>query len=302
MLRGEDAQVAAVLRVLQALDADVLALQRIDWDADLRTISWLAERSGYPYVFAPQPNTGLPTGLDMNGDGQVGTPADAQGWGRFAGHGGMAILSRFPIQAPQSQDLSHILWRDLPFATLPRVDGAQFPSEQAQAKQRLSSVGHWIVPIALTPDLTLSVLTFHATPPVFDGPEDRNGLRNAEEIHVWRVMLNGVWGKPMKTPFVILGNANLDPEAGAGRREAITGLLTHPRVRDTTPIGANGSATVDWRDPDPGDLRVSYALPDSTLATIDSGVMWPESDGQMHKSLVTASRHRPVWLDIAAPP
>ena len=32
---------------------------------------------------------------------------------------------------------------------------------------------------------TVHFLVSHPTPPVFDGPEDRNGTRNADEIRFW---------------------------------------------------------------------------------------------------------------------
>ena len=32
----------------------------------------------------------------------------------------------------------------------------------------------------------MHVLVSHPTPPTFDGPEDRNGLRNADEIAFWK--------------------------------------------------------------------------------------------------------------------
>ena len=37
----------------------------------------------------------------------------------------------------------------------------------------------------------LTILAFAATAPVFDGPEDRNGLRNAAEIGLWPLLLDG---------------------------------------------------------------------------------------------------------------
>ena len=68
-------------------DLDGLALAAF---ADLLTAAGLA----LPHRIALRPNTGMATGLDMDGDGRFGTLDDAQGWGRFAGAGGMAMLSR----------------------------------------------------------------------------------------------------------------------------------------------------------------------------------------------------------------
>ena len=44
---------------------------------------------------------------------------DAFGWGKFPGHGGMAILSRLPIDAAAARSFRRLLWRDLPSPSLP---------------------------------------------------------------------------------------------------------------------------------------------------------------------------------------
>ncbi len=168
----------------------------------------------------------------------------------------------------------------------------------------------------------LHLLTFAATTPVFDGPEDRNGLRNHDEVVFWTHYLDGAlaWPPP-DGPVVVLGNANLDPVDGDGRRETIRGLLAHARLQDPEPRSAGGAAaagtqggvnlaqngppsmdTADWRDEDgPGNLRVSYALPDRRLQVTGSGVFWPAPEDPQH-GLITGEglpRHRLVWVDVA---
>nr|WP_256474118.1 endonuclease/exonuclease/phosphatase family protein [Lutimaribacter sp. EGI FJ00013] len=302
---GRDAQVNAVIALLKHLRPDILALQNVDHDAGFataRALQTALRKAGLPLVhlFAPAPNTGVPTGLDMNGDGRRGRADDAQGFGLFRGEGGMLLLSRFPVQTARAQDFSGLLWRDLPGARMPRVDGAPFPSAQAQAVQRLSSVGHWAVPVQ-TPGGPLWVLAFHATPPVFDGPEDRNGLRNADEIRFWHVYLDGVLGPAPAHRFILLGDANLDPARSEGRRAAIRALLDDPRLRALAPEGAQGTATVDWSDIGLGAMRVSYVLPSADLRVIDSGVFWPAPDDPMAQTAARASRHRALWADIQLP-
>jgi hypothetical protein len=105
---GEDPQVAAAVAVLVALDADVVLLTSVDYDRGLVALSLLADRlaaagAPYPHRFALRPNTGMQAGIDLDGDGRLGEPEDAIGWGRFAGQEGMAILSRLPIDdAPRA--------------------------------------------------------------------------------------------------------------------------------------------------------------------------------------------------------
>ena len=303
LLRGDD-QARAVAQVVAQVAPDVLVLQGVDYDADFLALKALREviaEAGqrYDHVFALPPNTGVPTGLDMDGDGWLGDGSDAQGFGRFRGADGMAVLSRWPVDVDGVADFSHVLWRDVPEAVLPEVDGAPFPSAEALAVQRLSSVGHWVVPIA-HPKGDVPLMTLAAGPPVFDGPEDRNGLRNADEIRFWQVFLDGGFGAPPEGGFVIAGNANLDPDAGEGRREAIAALINDPRLQD--PLRDAGP-TVDWTEPKPGDLRVSYVLPSSDWTVEGGGVFWPRAGAQGHELLafddVAASRHKLVWVDIS---
>ncbi|MEL6450256.1 MAG: endonuclease/exonuclease/phosphatase family protein [Pseudomonadota bacterium] len=297
LARGKDDQIAAVLAVIAYADADVLALQGIDYDLTGAALSRFAAAAGYAHWFALRPNTGMPTGLDMDGDRRLGGPRDAQGYGRFSGQGGMAILSRFPVDRGAVQDLSALLWVDAPDPLLPQVNGKPFPSAAAQAAQLLSTTGHWIVPI-LAPGGRFDLMTFHASPPVFDGPEDRNGKRNHDEILLWTHVLAGRIGTPPPGPFVIAGDANLDPVDGAGLKPAIQTLLTHPQLQDVSPRGHSGTDTADWDDPVPGDLRADYVLPSTHWQVVGSGVLWPGPDDPLAETVRTASRHHLVWVDL----
>ena len=302
MVRGDDPQIDATLAVLKAADADIVALQGIDWDAEGKALGWLANQAGYAHHYTQVPNAGLATPLDLDGDGQTGGPGDAQGWGRFHGDGALALLSRFPIHADAAVNASDLLWRDLPDARLPQINDTPFPSAEALSIQRLSSTGHWMVPIALPGDHRITILTFHASPPVFDGPEDRNGLRNADEVLLWHHLLNGQLPiTPPTGPIVVMGNANLDPQDGEGRHEAIQTLLAHPRLTPLAPVGAEATDTVDWQDPTPGNLRVSYILPDRALNVADHGVFWPAPTDARFDAIAQASRHRLLWVDLSLP-
>jgi hypothetical protein len=297
LARGKDPQIVAVLDVIATADADVLAIQNFDYDLTAEALSILAKAADYPHYFALRPNAGMPTGLDMDGDGKLGGPADAQGYGRFSGHGGMAILSRYPILTDSVQDLSDLLWKDVPDALLPVTADGPFPSADALAVQRLSTTGHWIVPIDV-PKGQFDLMTFHASPPVFDGPEDRNGRRNHDEIRLWQQVLDGDIGTAPANRFVIAGDANLDPDDSDGIRSAIDNLLADMRLQEVRPTGAAGTDTVDWADPVPGNLRVDYVLPSIHWAVLDSGVMWPAADDPEARTVATASRHRLVWVDL----
>jgi endonuclease/exonuclease/phosphatase family metal-dependent hydrolase len=295
LLDPDDEQVAATVAVIAAADADILVLQDIDYDAGGAALSALRDRLAeagavYPYFLSLRPNTGWPTGIDLDGDGRAHGPRDAHGYGRFNGEGGMAILSRFPIGPVR--DHSRYLWRELPGSHAPRV-----VPEAALPILRLATVAAWDVALDL-PGGAFHVLTLHATPPVFDGPEDRNGWRNADELRFWHLYLDG-WS-PDDVPFAaqdfaLVGTFNVDPDRGEGRRGALNMLLDHPRLQDPVPTGAGGTATADWDDPVPGDLRVDYILPSAGATVRDSGVVWGDVDGPE----AAASDHRLIWVDLA---
>jgi endonuclease/exonuclease/phosphatase family metal-dependent hydrolase len=285
--KGADPQITAVTRLLADVAADIIVLQGVDYDLGGTTLGALADRLGeagpsYPYRFALPPNAGRPTGLDMDGDGKTGGARDGQGYGRFFGAGAMAILSRYPVLRTDVQDYSDFLWRDLPDALLPQTDGAPFPSAAAQEVQRLASHGAWAVPIDIPDQAPLTLLTFYATPPVFDGPEDRNGKRNHDEVLFWDHYLAGSFGPPPTDRFILLGDANLDPAKGEGLRAAIQTLLDHPALQD--PLAGQPTVTFDGL----GDMRVDYLLPSTDWRIVAAGVARDPA----------ASRHGVVWADL----
>lgn len=298
-IRKGDAQARAAAQVIAALAPDVILLTCIDWDHEalaLDAFAGLLAQTGHamPHSFAARPNRGMPTGLDLDGDGRRGGAGDAQGFGRFSGQDSMAILSRLPLGP--AVDHSAFLWRDLPGNLMPPT------SAQVASVQRLSSTAHWDVAVE-TPQGPLHLLAWAATPPAF-GPSDRNSRRNHDEATFWLHHLP-------PAPFVLIGNVNLDMADGDGRREALDALLEH--ARDSAPkgqwqppqTGVNARHqgdpaldTAEFSDTGPGNLRVDYILPAKGLTVIDSGVLWPAPEEPMAQILNRASNHRPVWLDL----
>ena len=302
-IRKNDPQVLAAAQVIAAAAPDAILLTGIDWDLDGQSVRAFAAKLAeagldLPHVFAGRPNSGLATGLDLDADGRLGEPDDAQGWGQFTGQNGMALLSRLPLG--EVRDYSDTLWRDLPDNLMPET------APEVAAVQRLSSTAHWDIPL-LTPAGPLHLLAWSATPPVFDGPEDRNGRRNRDEAAFWLDRLP-------ETPFVLIGNANLDPVDGEGRPDALNALIAgtqdpQPRGAWQPPqTGANAVQkgdpaldTASFRDSGPGNLRVDYLLPSRSLKIVASGVLWPAPDDPLARSIVAASDHRLVWVDLELP-
>ena len=306
-----DPQVEAWLEVVRAASPDVLVIGDFDYDLYGVALGALAERLGaYPHRFSRRPNRGRDSGRDLNRNGRYGEAEDAEGYGTFAGQGGMAVLSRYPILSEDMRDFSDVPWSGVPDA-LTVGDGGD--------PTRLSTTVHWELPVQVAPGNVLRLLIWHGTAPVFDGPKDRNGRRNHDETRFWQLYIDGDIGEAPAQPFVVVGTANADPADGESRKEAIRDLLAHPRLQDPQPMSRGGEDaalrdggvnarhrgaarldTVDWPDGpgDPGNLRVDYILPSSDQRVAGSGVFWPVADDSISEAVALASRHRLIWVDI----
>lgn len=349
-LESGDDDARRIAAVLQRVRPDVVLLNEFDFDpahraADLFQRDYLevAQPGGgdplrYPYRYLAPVNTGVPSGLDLDGSGTVGGEGrdrgnDAWGYGLHPGQYGMLVLSRYPIDTAAVRTFRLLKWSAMPAAARPVEPGSGAPyyPDAIWTQLRLSSKSHWDVPVG-TPAGTVHLLASHPTPPVFDGPEDRNGARNADEIRLWREYISPgdkPWlcddagrcgGLDPGARFVVAGDLNNDPADGDGRHEAIVELLEHPRVaRRATPRsegaveagaayaaagiehrGAASHATGDFGDK-VGTLRLDYVLPSTGLRVVDSGVYWPASTDPA-SALVDASDHRLVWVDVVVEP
>lgn len=340
-----DPQARTVAEVIRRVGPDILLLNEFDYlppepgrssCVDLFRRNYLEDGGGqavYPYAYTAPSNTGVPTGLDLDGDGVAAGPQDAFGYGDFEGQYGMALLSRYPLDTAGARTFRHFRWRDMPAHLMP----VGFYPEQALPVLRLSSKSHWDVPVHVG-GRTLHVLASHPAPPSFDGPEQRNRRRNHDEIRLWADYVAGggragylyddagrTGGLEPGEHFVILGDLNADPRDGASWPGAAAQLLGHPLVQDPQPAsagavesarlqgGANvhhlGDPRLDTAEfparPGPGNLRVDYVLPSRTLQVTDAGVFWPRT-GEPGAELTgrfpfPASDHRPVWADVELP-
>ncbi len=309
ILDGDDDQLLAAIAVIQALEADILILQ--EFDQDDYALAAKAFRDAlnagttpidYPYILQPRGNQGRPSGMDLDGDGREGEWADALSFGRFPGSEGLLILSRYPYETVRTFET--LLLRDVPGVPLPVDEGGNpFPSAKALDILPMSYRSH-IDATFVIGSTELTFLAAHATPPVFDGPEDLNGIRNAAEIDFWRLYIHGMSFRDdagemrprSDAAFVLAGDLNSDPDQGESLKDPIRALLADPLIMDTRPTGAGGLNTADWDDPGP--MRVDYVLPSASLTVTGSGVFWPDADDPMADMVAEASRHRPVWVDI----
>jgi len=300
----QDADILALAEIIGTVSPDILLLTGFDNDFQNRAINAFnaLEGLGYPFIYAPLGNAGADSGLDITSNNRLRDWNDAWGFGRFEGAEGMVLLSRFPVSG--SRRFDRLKWQD--FGPVPRSpDGAAFYSDDLWPQLRLAAHSLWDVEIAL-PSGPFNIIAAHPTPPVFDGEEDANGLRNAAEISFLARYINGEAFRddsgllaPLATKrFAILADLNADPEIGDSRPDALFALLSSPQLQDPRPRGtATGTtATTGWDDP--GNMRVDYVLPSAALTVLGSGVFWPDE-----ATLLDAAKtqHRLVWVDIAMP-
>jgi endonuclease/exonuclease/phosphatase family metal-dependent hydrolase len=347
-LESGDAAARKIAAVLQRVRPDVVLLNEFDYDAagraaDLFQHDYLEVAQGadaqalrYPYRYLAPVNTGVPSGLDLDANGMVGGEGrdrgnDAWGYGLHPGQYGMLVLSRYPIDSTQVRTFQLLKWSAMPDAALPidPLAGRHFYPEAIWRKLRLSSKSHWDVPVR-TPHGLLHFLVSHPTPPVFDGAEDRNGARNADELRLWREYLDNdsndrSWlcddsgscgGLPAGEHFVLAGDYNNDPLDGDGRHDALISLLDHPRLHRYPAPRSDGAVAASEAVPVPnaehrghhaedtasfggkvGNLRLDYLLPSEKLAVVDSGVHWP-IPGTPEYDTASASDHYAVWVDL----
>jgi endonuclease/exonuclease/phosphatase family metal-dependent hydrolase len=345
-LSGDDAAARKIAAVIQHQRPDIVLLNEFDFDAwgkaaDLFQQRYLAVGQhgqaaiAYPHRYFAPVNTGVASGMDLNRDGKVGGTGreygeDAFGYGEHPGQYGMLLLSMFPIDTADTRTFQLLPWHVLPGAKSPidpATGDAWYPPE-IFARLRLSSKSHWDVAVD-TPGGRLHVLAAHPTPPVFDGPENRNGFRNFDEVRLWSEYLSAgdkPWlcddqgrcgGLAAGERFVILGDHNTDPVDGDALPGAMAQVLEHPRVQSLPAPRSRGAVESARRDGganltqkgDPaedtgsfgartGNLRLDYVLPSHGLRVLGSGVFWPMPD-EAGAEWIDATDHRMVWMDIA---
>ncbi|WP_341502787.1 endonuclease/exonuclease/phosphatase family protein [Gallaecimonas sp. GXIMD4217] len=351
LLAGQSPQAHRVAEILQRTRPDMVLLTEFDHDGSGAEHSGLtafqehfldhphgdAAPIHYPYRYLVPSNTGLAAGIDLDGDGKLSLPGDAQGFGHYHGQYAMAVLSRYPLLLERRRSFQHFLWRNMPGALLPDAEPGSgrgdFYSPEALAVLRLSSKNHLDLPVLLPGGRVLHLLALHPTPPVFDGPERRNARRNHDEIRLFCDYIDGAdylvddqgqrGGLAGDASFVLLGDLNADPHDGDGLKDAIRALLAHPRLNTEAasgrwvPASLGASAFAADRDHQGPKghwthiypLRLDYVLPSANLEVTASGVYWPkpgntqrhlvEQDGDQGKG--ASSDHRLVWVEIQYP-
>ncbi len=326
---GSHPQIKNIAEIIQRVRPDILLLNEFDYIADTSKGLALFQQKylgvsqqgqqplDYPYWYLAPVNTGVETPFQAKN-----SRLTHYGFGRYPGQYGMVVLSRYPINTPEIRTFQQFLWKDMPAHLMP-VDenGESWYRDNEVEGMRLSSKSHWDIPVNVCGQ-TVRVLASHPTPPVFDGPEDRNGRRNHDEIRFWRDYIhadrnsyhyddNGVSGGMQDhAPFVILGDLNANDVEGDAYPGAMSQLLKHPAINDVTAPTSDGgrankpespyaaSHTAAWG------MRADYVLSSTHFTVTDSGVFWPaptDETARLVADRFASSDHRLVWANLSLP-
>ncbi|AFZ49482.1 phytase [Dactylococcopsis salina] len=347
----DNEQAQTIAEIIQRNNPDVILINEFDDDSEGEAAQLFQDNYlsipqseglnpvNYPHVFFAPSNTGIPSGFDLDNNGEIGGGNDAFGFGNFPGQFGMLLLSKHPIVEEEVRTFQNFLWKDMPGALLPDNPDTPEPndwySEEELEAFRLSSKNHWDIPININGEI-IHALAAHPTPPVFDGEEDRNGLRNHDEIRLFADYINpnesdyiyddngNFGGLEAGEKFVILGDYNADPFDGDSSNDAALQLTENPLINNSVIPSSEGGVDASQRqgelnethqgnpaydtadfgpDDQTGNLRVDYALPSANLEIQEASVFWPEQ-GEPLFDLVgnfpfPSSDHRLVSVDIA---
>ena len=325
-LKQNNQQIKNIAEIIQRVNPDIILLNEFDrvnnQHENIRYFikNYLAKAQNdqtainYPYFYQGPVNTGVKVN-NINNDKSI-----THGFGYFEGHFGMVLLSKYPIDYNTIKTFQFFKWRDMPNALKPISPETNQPwfSDSVWNELRLSSKSHWDIPINIH-GKEIHILASHPTPPVFDGPENRNGNRNHDEIRFWRDYIDNTQanyiyddggkkgGLSPNKPFVILGDQNASSVEGDAINSGIKSLLTNNKLQDPMPTSIGGELyrtdnnnakyhTAYWG------MRADYVLPSALDFTIkNSGVFWPQKKDETYrliKDRAASSDHRLVWVDL----
>ena len=329
-LKSNNQQIKNIAEIIQRVRPDIVLLNEFDYIPKEQGVEYFnkhylnvsqqkQDAINYAYSYIAPVNTGLATEFDLDNDGKKNAVmGDAQGFGFFEGHYGMALLSKYPIDFEKIRTLQTFKYKDMPNAQMPVMPktAENWYNKQEWQALRLSSKSFWDLPINVN-NKTVHILASHPTPPVFDGEEDRNGKRNHDEIRLiadYVTNANYIYddngqkgGLKAQSRFVILGDLNASPEGDKARVMTTDLLLKNSLINASFVPKSEGAKeqhkesyaqnyTANWQ------ARVDYVLPSNYGLSVKSGgVFWPTKTSEQYRLIKdrnASSDHRLVWLDL----
>lgn len=322
---GNHSKARTVAETAQVNEPDVLVLTGISYDEDGRIAEILKDQylasgqngqagQNYPHVFAAPSNSGIDSGVDLDGDGTVGGPGDAMGYGQYPGEEGMIIFSKEPLDTENARTFQEFLWKDLPGSSLEEGDFTQ----AEESILRLASTSLWDVPVLVDGSPVHIVASATAAPAEPSTADVARSEDMAELIsdyvasEAWYLYDDegGEGGIAPGADAVVVGEPSLSDEDGLHQLtdhsvledpapEAVTETSLQSRPG---PISQTDALATRWVDGGE-DQRASVALPSGGLDVSGSGIFWP-GEGEfgyetVDPAVTRSLNDRLVWLDIA---
>lgn len=331
---GMHPQARVLAETVQVNAPDVLVLTGLSYDEHQQIAAtvndeYLARGQNgqtgikYSHVFTAPTNSGIESGADLDGDGRVGGPNDALGYGQYAGDRGMAVFSTYPIAEDEVRTFQEFLWQDMPENSIPEEEF----SDLERSVMRLPGTSLWDIPLKVPGDTdhVHLVATDLNSPP---GPAESDIARSEDQRRMLAEFVSGTsWylydddgaygGLESGDSFVVAGSLADAQELQTWPEDQVpelSSLLEGDTIQDPGPEAVTDEPLPQRRDAtaDPQAthgltggtaVRSSYVLPAAALDIDRSGVFWP-AEGEFGYKLVdpadpASPTGRLVWLDIA---
>ena len=219
LLDPENPQALAAAKIIKRFAPDVLSIDEMEADPAAPALfveNFLKKGEDpvdYPFSHIGQTNSGVPTGFPP--------PYDFRGYGRFRGQYGIACLSRLKIVFEGIRNLKDIAWRAFPESYCEEVacpnDFPLWSNAFLDIPIELKSG-----PIELKSGPVLHAILVHPTVPLRGYINLR---RNADQMKFLKSYADGLAEDKWGGPFVIMGDLNVDPDAGIGTNEVTKRLF-----------------------------------------------------------------------------
>ncbi|WP_460682511.1 hypothetical protein [Nesterenkonia populi] len=324
---GNHSEARTVAETAQINQPDVLVLTGVSYDEDGRIAEILKNQylasgqngqSGqeYSHVFTAPTNSGIDSGVDLDGDGTVGGPGDAMGYGQYPGEEGIIIFSKEPLDTDGARTFREFLWQDLPGSSLQDEDFTQ----AEESILRLASTTLWDVPVLVEDGEPVHLIATATAAPEDPGPLEEIRSEDMAQL-ISDYVSSEAWylyddegaegGLAPGADAVVVGEPSFSEETGL---ERLTGhpVLEDPEPEAVTeaellsrsgPVAQTDATATRWVDGGE-DQRASVVLPSSGLDVSGSGIFWP-GEGEFGYETVDPSdprslEDRLVWLDITS--
>jgi hypothetical protein len=288
--------------------------------------------------FSAPVNSGMASGMDLDHSGSVVTTfplpgaaaagaeaysGDCWGPGAYPGEHGMALLvdERLTIQTDKARTFRRFPWEYVPSGAMPPAPGAakddgstSWYTANEKGLVRLSSVGHWDVPVALPDGSVLHLLCSRPIPPgpKADGAPTFASRRNHDEIRFWADYVDdepylvddsGVGGGLASGAlFVVMGNLGVAPRPDSKAGDDVIGSALFGAHRVNSAVTPTSETTLPGLDPIAttfGNLRADYLLPSREIGIAAAGI-WRAAPAGTDRSF--PSEHFPVYMDLVVVP